>query len=63
MNGIVQVKPKVSFLILIANYSEKSYYLQKRQILAHLVPQKSGARQTYIILREILGITEADEGI
>lgn len=65
MNETIKVIPNVQFQIIITNYSKSSYVISKKQVVAHLVPQKSGLIPKNIIYmpREILCNTEEDEVI
>lgn len=63
MNDIVQIRRNVLLKIHIDNYSINNFFLQKKQVVEKLVPHNDGEIPTKIMPREILGITESDEGI
>lgn len=63
MKGIAKVGLNVNFRIIIANYRNQACFPHNRQVLAHLVPPKGGVISVKTMQREMLGITEADEGL
>lgn len=58
MNVIVDARPDVPLKILIANYGQKGYHINKNQTLVPLIPQRGEVNNTQIPISEILNIEE-----